>query len=237
MANRADRFATAQRLAGKLCDNNVSTAINIFLKTKWKKPNFGLPDKDSILWIKFASKYGFERIEIEARNQQYIFDAAEKFYEKSNEQQVELLATADVLKAKHVQPPRVRIPKLFRVVRTEDFKALVMEFVPGQTLDSLMRQRYNATEEPFGWYPFTYSYMNGHRRGYDLSQFESELRDYASAIGLLLSLPVPDDAAPGPVGGGYSNHPIFENWRTEENRAPVIYSSVEELTKHINEVS
>ncbi|ESZ90804.1 hypothetical protein SBOR_8809 [Sclerotinia borealis F-4128] len=99
-----------------------------------------------------------------------------------------------------------------------------------------MRQEYNTINESFDWYPGPYYWMYGRRFGYDLSVFESCLRDYACAVGLLLSLPVPKDAAPGPVGGGHSNHPIFEIYSTEENRAPVTYASVEELTKHINEL-
>ena len=237
MANRADRLGKAQRLARELCDDDFLTAINAFLRTKWQKANFGLPNNDPILWIKFANKRGFERIEMEARNQQYIFNAVEKFNQKDNREQLELLATAGIFKDEQARPPRVQIPRLFRVVRTAEFKALVMEFVPGQTLDSLMRQKYNADKESFCWYPAPNFCERGYLRGYDLSLFERHLHDYANAIGLLLSLPVPDDATPGPVGGGYSNHPIFENWRTEENRAPVMYASVEELTKHINKVS
>ncbi|ESZ89823.1 kinase domain-containing protein [Sclerotinia borealis F-4128] len=228
MADRADRLAKAQRLSCELCDDDILTAINTFLRTKWQKANFGLPNKNPILWIKFANKHGFERIEMEARNQQYIFDTVERFYQKDTKEQLRLLATAGIYKDEQTRPPRVRIPKLFRVVRTAEFRALVMEFVPGQTLDSLMRLKYNATGESFYWYPTPYSY--------DLSLFEEHLHDYANAIGVLLSLPVPDNAAPGPVGGGYSNHPIFENWSTEENRAPVMYTSVEELTKHINKL-
>lgn len=234
MANTADRLAKAEALALSLCEDDVLTAINQFLQSKWQKACFPYPNTDPILWFKFANIRGFERIEMEARNQQYIFDAVEAFYQKSCTEQQQLLAI--VYKDKNAKPPRVRIPKLFRVIRTTAFKVLVMEFVPGQTLDLLMRQEYNTINESFDWYPGPYYWMYGRRYGYDLSIFENHLRDYANAVGLLLSLPVPNDAAPGPVGGGYSNHPIFENYSTEENRAPVIYASVEELTKHINEV-
>ncbi|KAM0308410.1 hypothetical protein ACHAO8_010049 [Botrytis cinerea] len=222
MANRNSRLIQAENLASLLHDDDVSAAINQFLQSKWRKPCFAFPDTNPILWFKFANVHGFERIEMEARNQQYIFDAVEAFYQKSCIEQQQLLAT--VYKDEKAKPPRVRIPRLFRVIRTTDFRALVMEYVPGQTLDWLMRLEYNATKELSYWHPAPQLHRdsNGRLCGYDLSVFEDHLRDYAHAVGLLLSLPVPDDTAPGPVGGGYSNHPIFEDYSTEENRAPLV---------------
>ncbi|ESZ90357.1 hypothetical protein SBOR_9258 [Sclerotinia borealis F-4128] len=184
MADRADRLAKAQRLSCELCDDDILTVINTFLRTKWQKANFGLPNKNPILWIKFANKRGFERIEMEAQNQQYIFDIIERFYQKDTKEQLELLVIAGIYKDEQARLSKVRIPKLFRIVYTAEFKAFVMEFVPGQTLDSLMCLKYNATGELFYWYSTPYSY--------DLSLFEEHLYDYANVIGLLLSLPVPD---------------------------------------------
>ncbi|KAF7862571.1 hypothetical protein EAF04_007444 [Stromatinia cepivora] len=99
-----------------------------------------------------------------------------------------------------------------------------------------MCQEFNVINEPFAWYPSSYYWMYGRCYGYDLFIFEGHLWDYVCAIGLLLSLLVPKDTVLGPVGGGRSNHPIFEIYSIEENRVPVIYISVKELINHINEL-
>jgi hypothetical protein len=101
----------------------------------------------------------------------------------------------------------------------------------------MMRSKYNATDAPFGWMPTTIQSVDRCFIGYDLSAFESHLSDYAKAVGLVLSLPTPTDVAPGPVGGGQSRHPIFENEKWNENKSPRVYKSIQELTNHINEVS
>ncbi len=64
---------------------------------------------------------------------------------------------------------------------------------------------------------------------------ESSRRPYADAMGLLLSLPVQSDAAPGPVGGVYSNRPTFIN-DIDESKSPSEYTSLEKLTKYINTI-
>ncbi|KAI0163854.1 hypothetical protein GGR57DRAFT_451649 [Xylariaceae sp. FL1272] len=112
-----------------------------------------------------------------------------------------------------------------------------MELVHGQTLDWLMRLEYNATGSPFDWIPIPLRTMRGRHVSHDLSVFERHLSDYADAIGLVLSLPVPMHMAPGPVGGGYSRHVIFGNESLGENKSPREYHSVQELTEHINEVA
>ncbi|ESZ94979.1 hypothetical protein SBOR_4599 [Sclerotinia borealis F-4128] len=52
--------------------------------------------------------------------------------------------------------------------------------------------------------------------------------EYNATNELCCWYPVPNAnaTAPGPVGGGHSSHPIFENYSTEENRAPVTYVSL-----------
>ncbi|TRX88011.1 hypothetical protein FHL15_011113 [Xylaria flabelliformis] len=98
-----------------------------------------------------------------------------------------------------------------------------------------MRCEYHAIDASFGWVPTPHQKIHDHL--IDLSVSEHQLSDYADAIDLVLSLAVPMDAALGPVGGGHSLHPIFENESLGENKSPREYQSVQELTEHINELA
>lgn len=89
---------------------------------------FPLDDPSFVLFIKYAWKNGFEDIEGEARNQQHIYSAVESFYQLDDEEQLQIIKTMSKCRT---EVPRVRIPKVFRVVRAPTIKALVMECVDG----------------------------------------------------------------------------------------------------------
>ena len=99
-----------------------------------------------------------------------------------------------------------------------------MEFVVGETLDWRTRMNFNTTSSPFGWKPKSSKH--------DLSVFEDDLRAYADAIGLLLSLLMPPDALPGPVGGGFPKHSIFFDEDTWESKLPYKFESVAHLAEN-----
>lgn len=84
-----------------------------------------------------------------------------------------------------------------------------MEYVEGTTLRELM----------VNWGSFQ------RNSEYYYSRVESALR-------LLLSFPVPQDATSGPCGGGLIRHPLFKDYL-----APIQYGSVDELEGHLNTVS
>lgn len=164
---------------------------------------FKFPDNQFKLRVKFENKRRTDNISREASNIQYAHNAVERFYMKSATEQQQLLEA--IYKEPYV-PPRVRTPKLFRVALTEDFAALLMEFIPGETLDWKMRVKFGKTDEPFGWTPKPC--CDGP------SYFERELSAYADAIGLLFAVPAPPDAGIGPVGGGFHKHRIFHDKST-----------------------
>ncbi len=64
----------------------------------------------------------------------------------------------------------------------------------------------------------------------------TQQRAYADAIGLLLSLPTPIDARPGPVGGGFPTHSIFFNPSTYKCQLPYEFDSKAYLAEKVNEV-
>lgn len=117
----------------------------------------------------------------------------------------------DALKMK--VPPEERrhihIPEIYRVFEFDEWTYILMEYIPGKTLLQIMEN----------W------------------QAYSELADkyadqIAAGLRLLLSLPVPEDAAPGPVGGGLVRHALYQ-----DHRAPIEYDSVDMMEKHLNKVA
>lgn len=102
----------------------------------------------------------------------------------------------------------IQIPEIYRVIETKSAVHIVMEYVPGKTLHELIEREgrvSKALDEPF-------------------NQIERALK-------LFLSFKVPDQVAPGPVGGGIIRHPIFKYFE-----ASIEYSSVSELQDHIYKV-
>lgn len=104
----------------------------------------------------------------------------------------------------------VRVPEVYRVFSSHGRTYIIMEFVPGKALREIMKEQ---TKTSF------YKMVN--------PLFDK----IARGIELLLSIPAPNDAKPGPYGGGIIRHPLFKDFV-----ATVEYDSVEMLEQHINKV-
>lgn len=115
-------------------------------------------------------------------------------------------------KALKQMPPRecagIRIPEVYRVIEKDDIIYLVMEYVSGETLEELLAK--------------------------DVSDdyLQEKYAQITKAIKLLLSINVPQNTVPGPVGGGIIKHPLFK-----DTVASIEYASVEELQRHLKLVS
>ncbi|OAA58184.1 Protein kinase-like domain protein [Cordyceps fumosorosea ARSEF 2679] len=96
------------------------------------------------------------------------------------------------------------VPKIFRVI-WPDF--VVMEYREGRTLQKLA--------ETLPW-----------------EEQLSYIRRIAKAIDILLSIPIPADATPGPYGGGLILHPLFK-----DAEAPKLFKDVASLRAHVNYMS
>jgi hypothetical protein len=101
------------------------------------------------------------------------------------------------------------IPEVYRTLQSGDWFYIIMEYIPGKTLQQLADQK--------DW---------GKPRQNALTN------SIAMAMRLLISIPVPVGQMPGPVGGGQIRHPLFKDDTSFCN-----YSSVDELEKHLNDVS
>ncbi|KAL2292419.1 hypothetical protein FJTKL_09391 [Diaporthe vaccinii] len=100
-------------------------------------------------------------------------------------------------------------PEVYRTMKIGHLFFIIMEFVPGKTLAQIM-------EESESWE----------------SRREEVTAKVYRAIELLLSLPVPRDAKPGPVGGGHIRHPLFKDCE-----ASIEYKSIDLLERHLNKVA
>ncbi|KAH8762967.1 kinase-like domain-containing protein [Hyaloscypha finlandica] len=98
----------------------------------------------------------------------------------------------------------VKAPEVYLAFEYDDETYIVMEYIHGQTAAELLRDRSKRD-----WI-------------YDL---------VAKAVTDLIEIPVPEDARPGPVGGGYIHH-----WFFRDNDAPREYASIDELQHHINKM-
>lgn len=105
--------------------------------------------------------------------------------------------------------PACHAPEVYRTMKIGDLFFIIMEFVPGKTLAQIM-------EDSESW---------------KLRREEVTDKIY-HAIKLLMSLPVPRDAKPGPVGGGHIRHPLFKDCE-----ASIEYNSVDILERHLNKVN
>lgn len=103
----------------------------------------------------------------------------------------------------------IRIPEVYRTLQKGDWFYIVMEYIPGKTLQQL------ADQEDWG---------ESRQKALTIS--------IARAVRLLMSIPVPAGQTPGPVGGGQIRYPLFKDDTSFCN-----YSSVDELEKHLNDVS
>lgn len=109
-------------------------------------------------------------------------------------------------------PPEARqgihVPEVYRTMEIERRLFIIMEYVPGRTLAKI-------TENEQYWETCR----------------EEVINKICQGMKLLMSLPVPEDAKPGPVGGGIIRHPIFADFQ-----AAIEYDSIEMLERHLNKV-
>ncbi|KAM3516772.1 hypothetical protein NHJ13051_009605 [Beauveria bassiana] len=97
-----------------------------------------------------------------------------------------------------------RVPKIFRLFGG---KYIVMEYVQGKTLLELAETK--------SWE--------------DQLQYIDRI---AEAVDVLLTIPIPAEAAPGPYGGGVIRHPLFK-----DSEAATIFNDVASLQKNVNYMS
>ncbi|OAA53624.1 Protein kinase-like domain protein [Niveomyces insectorum RCEF 264] len=105
----------------------------------------------------------------------------------------------------------IHVPRILRLVQYDSGSGyIVMEYVPGKTLEHIHREHQDMTPEDSQPY-------------YDA---------ISRALRLFLAIPVPADAQPGPVGGGIIHHALFKGFV-----APIKYDSVDMLEKHMNKLA
>lgn len=144
------------------------------------------PNKPPFAFIKYRYQ-GHGTIE-EARNQEFAFNALQEIPEEKRK--------------------GIHIPKIYRVIEAMGTVHIVMEYVPGKTLDEYIQSEGRASKH--------------------LDELYSQIE---KAVKLFLSFQAPNTITPGPVGGGLIRHPIFKG-----TEAPVEYKSVHELQDHISKV-
>ncbi|KAM5347067.1 hypothetical protein ACJ41O_010072 [Fusarium nematophilum] len=103
----------------------------------------------------------------------------------------------------------IHIPEIYRVVSLKTWTIIIMEFVPGKTLGDLEDDNRGYRDR-----------LGGH---YDKIE---------KALKLFLRLPVPEDASPGPYGGGLIRHPLFKDYQST-----IEYPTVELLEMHLNKLA
>ncbi|KAG8170135.1 hypothetical protein KVR01_000880 [Diaporthe batatas] len=127
--------------------------------------------------------------------------------------QPELRNQEYVWKALNDMPPDqtrgIRTPCVYRTFQSGHWFYIVMEYIPGKTLQQLMDQK--DWSDP---------------------QRAARTNSIARAMRLLMSIPVPAGQTPGPVGGGRIRHSLFR-----DDISYCVYSSVDELEKHLNDAS
>ena len=102
----------------------------------------------------------------------------------------------------------IYIPEIYRTVLLGTWTCILMEYVPGKTLRDLLEDW--TTFEPIA---------------------DGYFRKIERALKLFLSFPVPQNAPPGPYGGGLIRHPLFRDYQ-----ASIEYPTVDLLEKHLNKV-
>ncbi|KUI70890.1 hypothetical protein VM1G_06411 [Cytospora mali] len=119
----------------------------------------------------------------------------------------------------------VCVPEMFRAFEYEDYYFLIMECVPGRTLNQVIAAaQARAGDAKLGAGAGAGAGAGGQG---DTSRF---YRYIAEGI-CLLSVKAPPEAKPGPVGGGIIRHPLFSDFQ-----ATISYRNVEMIEKHLNKV-
>ncbi|KAH8748676.1 hypothetical protein F5883DRAFT_238911 [Diaporthe sp. PMI_573] len=166
--------------------------ISAWTQTPQLKPDgsavtgFGFPPQQPIAHVKVGLPH---ILQPELRNHEYVFKAL-----------------------RDMPPDQTRgicIPEVYRTLQSGDWFYIIMEYIPGKTLQQLADQK--------DW---------GEPRQNALTN------SIAMAIRLLISIPVPVGQTPGPVGGGQIRHPLFKDDTSFCN-----YSSVDKLEKHLNDAA
>lgn len=98
------------------------------------------------------------------------------------------------------------VPRIYHAFERGRYACILMEYIDGMTLDDWLEE-------------------NPSERNWVVEQV-------ARAITQMSQFPVPEGAAPGPVGGGHARHHFFR-----DGVAPRVYHSVEDLQNHMNKVS
>ncbi|KAL1862581.1 hypothetical protein Daus18300_008541 [Diaporthe australafricana] len=165
--------------------------ISVFRQTPALKPNgnsvtgFGFPREQPVAHVKFGLPH---ILQPELRNHEYVFRALRDMPQD--------------------QTKGIRIPEVYRTLESDERLFIVMEYVPGKTLQQVVDQE--------GWE----------------SQKAALTNSIARAMRLLMSIPVPAGQKPGPVGGGHIRHPLFKDHTSFRD-----YPSVDELEQHLNIVA
>lgn len=105
----------------------------------------------------------------------------------------------------------IRVPEVYRVFSAHGRTYIIMEFVPGKALREIAKEPVMISTRA--------SYSETMPPLYDKITREIEL---------LLSIPAPNGAKPGPYGGGLIRHPLIKN-----SIAVIEYDSAEMLEHHI----
>lgn len=150
--------------------------------------------KQPKFFVKYTDSESKSLLEHERRNQEFAYNTLRTLQQTASPQR-KLLVLA---------------PEIFRAFEHRGYYFLVMEFVPGKTMEGLFREETHETSQ-------------GSRA--------TLYRHVADAI-RLLSVKAPPGSKPGPVGGGILRHPIFSDFQ-----AVVPYRDVKMLETHLNNVS
>lgn len=155
---------------------------------------YPLGSQDPEFFVKYTKTRSKWLLEPERRNHEFAFN---------------LLRTQQQPAAQ--QGLIVCVPGIFRAFEHRDFYFLVMEFVPGRTLQEIL--------------------IEDEDRGAGQGDHSMLYKYIAEGI-RLLSVEAPPGSKPGPVGCGVIRHPFFN-----EFEAATPYREVEMLGAHMNKVS
>lgn len=173
--------------------------------TRARTFSYPFNSKGPKLFVKFIASEDRELLESEKRNHEFAFSTLQKLgTQQPASQQLKLF---------------VCVPEIFYDFEYRERYFLVMEFVPGITLNEALE---------------TDTDVLGRAGAEVLAKLDkSNLYRYiATGIRLLsANAKVPSGAKPGPVEGGIIRHPFFK-----DSTARIPYKNVDMLEKHLNKI-